>query len=473
MRKTIGAQKDNLVFQFLTESVLLSVLSFVLGIVLASLLLPWFNIVSEKNIEFPWLSPVFFPIAIGVALLIGLFAGLYPAFYLSSFKPARVLKGNLASGSKNRRLRSGLVVFQFAISIVLIIGTLIIYKQTDYILNKELGYNKEQVLVVQGAGALGDKVQSFKKQLLDLPSVSKVSIGDYLPVAGTKRNGNTFKNIDDPVEDTGVPGQIWRVDHDYLQTLGLEIVNGRDFAINRPSDSIDAAIINEKMAQELGMENPIGKRIDNGDQFVVIGVVKDFHYSSLRENIRPLALVIGSSPGLISVKISTSELNQTIASISEIWDRNVSNQTFNYTFLDDDFAQMHSDVQRMGNIFNGFAVFAILVACLGLFALSAFMVEQRKKEISIRMVLGAPFKSIYQLLTIDFIQLVLIAFVIAVPIGWYSMQRWLEDFAYKIPLDWSLFLMAGIIAVFVALLTISYQSVSAALMQPLKSLRTE
>ncbi|TAI47658.1 ABC transporter permease [Flagellimonas allohymeniacidonis] len=473
LRKTIGAFRKNLVFQFLTESILLSFISFVLGILLAWAILPWFNTIALKSIGIPWSSPLFYLIALVTALLIGIVAGLYPAFYLSSFKPAKVLKGSLTTGSKNKNLRGGLVVFQFAISIILIIGTLIIYKQMDYILNKELGYNKEQVLVVQGAGVLGDKVDSFKKQLLELPMVSNVSVSDYLPVEGTKRNGNTFKKIDDPTEAVGVPGQVWAIDHDYVKTLGLEITLGRDFSIDRPSDATDAVLINQKMALELELENPIGKRITNGDDWVVVGVVKDFHFASLRDNIAPLALVISNSPDMISVRIGTSDLNESIAAISEIWGRNVGNQAFNYTFLDDDFAKMHDDVRRMGNIFNGFALFAILVACLGLFALSAFMVEQRQKEISIRLVLGAPFKSIYKLLTVDFLRLILIAVVIAIPVGWFAMQRWLEDFAYRISLDWTIFLLAGAIALAVALVTISYQSVSAALIQPLKSLRNE
>ncbi len=228
------------------------------------------------------------------------------------------------------------------------------------------------------------------------------------------------------------------------------------------------------MAQELGLTNPLGKELDNnGQTWTVIGVVDDFHFKSLKEDISSLSLVIGRDTGAVSVKLEKGNVSDALASIGAVWNKNVPNQAINYTFLDQEFTQMHEDVQRMGRIFNSFALFAIFVACLGLFALSAFMVEQRKKEISIRIVLGAPFKSIYQLLTLDFMKLILISIAIAIPVGWYMMNRWLVDFAYRISIGWEIFLAAGLIALVIATLTISYQSIAAALMQPLKSLRTE
>jgi len=474
LRKTVGAFKSNLVAQFLTESVLFSVISFLLGVVTAWLLLPVFNSIAEKSIAIPWTAVWFLPVMLFSALIVGIIAGLYPAFYLSAFRPVNVLKGKISAGGKSGRLRRGLVVFQFATSVILIIGTLIIHKQMDFILEKELGYNKDQVVILEGANVLGNKAENFKNQLLQLPQVQNVSQGNYLPVVGSKRNQTTFKSMDGPRENRGVLSQTWRIDYDYIKTLGMQIVEGRDFSREFASDSVNSIIINRKMASDLGLDEPVGKQLDNNyQQWTIVGVVGDFHFKSLKENITPLAFTLGNEIGTVAVKIRSGNIERSLASIAAIWDRNVPDQALSYTFLDQKFAQMHEDVQRMGKIFNGFALFAIFVACLGLFALSAFMVEQRKKEISIRIVLGAPFKSIYKLLTLDFMKLILVSIAIAVPIGWYMMNRWLEDFAYRISIGWETFLAAGVIAMVIAILTISYQSIGAALTQPLKSLRTE
>jgi len=474
LRKTIGAYKSNLVVQFMTESILFSFVSFILGVLLAWTLLPTFNVIASKTIEIPWNAWWFAPIIVIAALLVGALAGLYPAFYLSAFKPVNVLKGSLSIGSKSGKLRSGLVIFQFTTSVILIIATLIIYQQMDFILQKELGYDKEQVVILEGTGVLENKAENFKEQLLQLPQVKAASISNYLPVDGGSRNGNTFRREDEGNEGRGIPAQIWRVDHDYIKTLGITLHAGRDFSKQVASDSLNSIIINSHMQRELGLENAIGKEINNnGQMFKIIGVIDDFHFKSLKEDITSLSLVIGKNLGSISLKLEKGNVNQALESIQALWNKNVPNQSINYNFLDQEFMRMHDDVERMGKIFNSFALFAILVACLGLFALSAFMVEQRKKEISIRLVLGAPFKSIYQLLTLDFMKLILVSIIIAVPIGWYMMTRWLEDFAYRITIGWDIFVVAGFIALTIAVLTISYQSVGAALIQPLKSLRKE
>ena len=474
LRKTVGAFKSNLVAQFLTESVLFSVLSFILGVLIAWFLLPTFNAVAEKAIEMPWMAWPFISVLLGSAIGIGIIAGLYPAFYLSAFRPVNVLKGSLTTGAKSGKLRSGLVVFQFATSVILIIGTLIIYEQMHFILEKDLGYDKEQVLILEGANVLGSKAESFKEQLVQLPQVNQISQSNYLPVDGMKRNQTTFTNVGEGSENIGVLSQTWHVDYDYIETLGMQLKEGRDFSKEFALDSVNSIIINQKMAHDLGLKEPIGKQIDNNYQhWNIVGIVEDFHFTSLKEDISPVALTIGNEIATIAIKVRSENSTEAIASIAAIWNHNVPNQALSYTFLDQKFTQMHADVQRIGKIFNGFAFFAIFVACLGLFALSAFMVEQRKKEISIRIVLGAPFQNIYQLLTWDFLKLILLAIVIAMPIGWYMMNRWLEDFAYRIDIGWQVFIGAGAIAVVIALFTISYQSVSAALIQPLKSLRTE
>ena len=474
LRKTVGAFKRNLVAQFLTESVVFSLISFVLGILLAWALLPSFNAIATKTIAMPWSAWWFLPIIFISSVMVGVVAGLYPAFYLSSFRPVNVLKGKLSVGSKSGKLRSGLVIFQFTTSVILIIGTLIIYRQMDFILKKELGYDKEQVVVLEGTGVLGNRSDMFKEQLLQLPQVKEVTATNYLPIDGGSRNGNTFRRADEGNEGRGIPAQIWRVDYDYIKTLGIELKEGRNFSKEFASDSVNSIIINSEMVQELGLTDPLGKELDNNGQiWTVVGVVNDFHFKSLKEDISSLSLVIGKDIGAVSVKLEKGNINEALASITSIWNKNVPNQSINYSFLDQEFTRMHADVQRMGKIFNSFALFAIFVACLGLFALSAFMVEQRKKEISIRLVLGAPFKSIYQLLTLDFMKLILISIAIAIPIGWYAMSRWLEDFAYRITIGWETFLTAGGIALVIAILTISYQSIGAALIKPLKSLRSE
>ncbi|MAU71503.1 MAG: hypothetical protein CML04_05340 [Pseudozobellia sp.] len=472
LRKTVGAYKSSLVNQFLTESVVFSFISFVIGVLLAWLLLPTFGSMAAKSITMPWAEWWFLPTLLLAALIVGIFAGLYPAMYLSAFKPANVLKGNLSIGSKSGSLRSGLVVFQFTTSVILIIGTLIIYKQMNFILDKKLGYDREQVLVVQGANVLSQNAQSFKERLLALAEVKNVAISDYLPVEGTKRNGNSFKKVGEGMQDGTVPAQIWRVDYDYINTLGLQVANGRAFSKEFASDS-SAIVINQAMAKQLAYENPIGKQINNGQAWTIIGVLDDFHFRNLKEDIAPLSLVIGNSPSIISVKLSAASSRSAIDNIEQIWQEYVPQQTFEYTFLDQEFAEMHDDVQRMGQIFNSFALFAILVACLGLFALSAFLVEQRKKEISIRLVLGAPFKSIYRLLTMDYMKLIMVSIIIATPIAWYMMNRWLEDFAYRIEISWQVFFWAGILALLVALATVSYQAIKSALVNPANSLRSE
>ncbi|UWX54665.1 ABC transporter permease [Maribacter litopenaei] len=317
LRKTVGAFKGNLVSQFLTESVIYSLISFVIGVLLTWLLMPSFNSIANKDIVMPWSVWWFIPIIFISALIIGLFAGLYPAFYLSAFKPVNVLKGNLSIGSKSGSLRSGLVVFQFTTSVVLIIGTLIIYKQMNFILDKKLGFDKEQVLVVQGANLLEDRALTFKERLQNLPEVTDVTISDYLPLEGTKRNGNSFRKTGSGSEDRAVPAQIWRVDYDYIKTLGLNVSQGRGFSKDFVSDS-SAIVINAKMANQLGFENPLGKKISNSQEWTIIGVLEDFHFKNLKEDIDPLALVIGNAPSMISVKLANGINYDAIDTIEKI-----------------------------------------------------------------------------------------------------------------------------------------------------------
>ncbi|MEO7990138.1 MAG: ABC transporter permease [Chryseolinea sp.] len=472
LRKTVGSYRSNIINQFLTESLVFSFLSFAIGLVLAWLLLPFFNVLSAKSLIFPWQEWELYPILVIALIAVGILAGLYPAFYLSAFKPVNVLKGNVSRGSKNATTRSMLVVFQFTTSITLIIATFIIYRQVEYILNKKVGFDKEQVLLIQGTSTLDKQIKTFKNELTKLSAVKSVTISDYLPIKGTKRNGNSFFKEGRSKTDQSVGTQVWRVDHDYIKTMGMKLIEGRNFSEDMRTDSA-SIIINRAMAKELELTDPVGQRIMNWQVYNVIGVVEDFHFESLREEIGPLALILGDDSNIISVKISSTDMSSVISSVEAIWKKFSPNQPIRYSFLDESYAHMYDDVQRMGRIFISAAVLAIIVACLGLFALSAFMVEQRSKEISIRLVLGASLKSIFSLLTINFLKLVLISIVIAAPVAWYMMHKWLQDFTYRTEITWDVFVLAGAIGVLIAVLTISYQSIKAGLIKPAENLKMD
>lgn len=475
LRKVVGSYRSSLINQFLTESLVYSLVSFALGILTAWLLLPYFNTLASKSLVMPWAEWWFVPIILIAALIVGTLAGLYPAFYLSAFRPVQVLKGAISTGSKSHLLRNSLVVFQFTASVILVISTIVIFNQTHFILNRKVGFDKDQVMVLQGTNTLGDKsIKSFKNDLAKIASVKSVSISDYLPVSGTKRNGNTFFKEGRQRLDAGVGGEYWQIDDTYLKTLGMKIVEGRNFSYDRADDTAGRTIIiNQTLAKRLNLKKPIGARITNGGLFTVVGVVQDFNFESMRGDIEPLALHFGLSPSIVTVKFRGADVQNTITNVSALWKQYSPDQPIRYTFLDEEFANMYKDVQRIGSIFTSFAVLAIIIACLGLFALSAFMAEQRSKEIGVRKVLGATVGNITALLSVDFIKLVLIAIAIASPIAWYGMHKWLQDFAYQVPLSWWIFALSGFMAIAIALFTVSFQSVKAALMNPVKSLRSE
>lgn len=473
VRKVVGSSKGHLIGQFLTESILISLISFTLGLLISWTMMPIFRDMSGKELILPFTSSAFLPTVFVAAILVGILAGLYPSFYLSRFRPVAVLKGKLSSGSKSSSLRSSLVVFQFTISTILIIGTLIVNQQMDFVLNSKIGFEKDQVIQLYGTNMLGDRISTFKDELKNMPGVKNVSISDYLPIENTKRNGNSFVNEGRDNIDETIPGQAWVIDEDYLATLGMKLVAGRNFSKERSTDD-RSVIINQTLAKKLLLVEPLGKRISRyGTLYEVIGVVEDFNFNSMKQQVEPLCFFRGISPSIISIKANTGDIAALLNGIEQKWNMFSPNMAVRYSFMNDSFAKMYDNVSRIRTIFLSFSILAILVACLGLFALSAFMVEQRKKEISIRMVLGASFKSIYSLLSVNFLKLVGVAIIIAIPVGWYVMSLWLEDFAYRISLDWTMFVIAGIIALIIAIFTISYQSISAALIQPLKSLRTE
>lgn len=472
LRKVVGSMRSLVIRQFLTESTIYSLISFVLALLLVWMAMPLFNTIAGLTLIIPWTEWWFLPVLFVAALFIGLIAGIYPSFYLSAFKPIDVLKGSVSRGMKGSKLRAAMVVFQFTTSIILIIGTFVIYRQMNFVLNSKLGFDKEQVILIQGANTLEKRQTEFKDEVMKLAGVDHATLSAYFPVAYGKRDQNGFWQDGRSKIDMGIGAQRWYVDEDYISTLGIKLVEGRNFNPEIKSDS-QAIIINKKMAKELNLTNPVGSKIMNWQTWNVIGVVEDFHFESMKGDIGSLALVYGKWGNIVAVKVSSDDMPAMISSLTTIWDKFMPNQPFRYTFLDDSYAQLYEDVQRMGYIFGSFAILAIIVACLGLFALSAFMVEQRNKEISIRLVMGASVQNIFRLLTQNFVGLVLISFTLAAPLGWYMMNKWLQDYKYKTEISWDVFVLSAVIAVSIALLTVSYQSVRAALANPAKSLRSE
>lgn len=488
VRKVLGSFRSHLIKQFLTETVLLCLVAFIIAIALASMALPFFNDLSGKAMEIPLQSPWFYGIIFICVLFIGFLAGLYPAFFLSAFKPINVLKGKLALGTGSSMIRSGLVVFQFFISILLIIATATVYQQLNFIQNKKLGFAKEQVLVINDAYMLDKNIQAFKEELTQLPQITSASISGFLPVHGYNRSDMSFwQDGQEPSQDNMVNMQIWKVDESYIQTLGMELVDGRDFNKNLVSDS-NAIILNEAAFKAYGFNEvdddhsvltfafdnktgSVNKKVF--EKYRIVGVVKDFHFESMKENIGPVGMALGRNNGAITVKFNTEDIQSVLASTESTWKKFLPELPFNYSFLDSDFSTMYRAEKRLANIFTIFSGLAVLIGCLGLFALAAFMAEQRTKEIGIRKVLGASVGGIVFMLSREFSKLIIIAFVIAAPLAWWASTQWLSNYSYRVEIGIGLYLFAGLMAFVIAWLTVGYQSIKAARSNPVDSLRSE
>lgn len=479
IRKVLGSEKTALIRQFLTESTLLSYLAIFLAFLATALLLPLFNDISGKQFELPDLfNPFFIVLLFLLPLVVGLLAGIYPAFFLSSFQPLQVLKSKFSTGHNKGGLRSTLVVVQFVTSIVLIIGTLVIYRQLNYIQTRNIGFNKDQLLVINNTFALDNQKEGFRNEILKLSGVIGSTNSGFLPVSASSRNDRTFSTQAAMTSSSGLNTQIWGVDENYIPLLGMEMKYGRNFSKEFGTDS-SGIIINETIAALMGIENPVGQKLYSGNNggmttpYTIIGVVKNFHFESLKQQIGPVAFWLKPADYSMAFKVNAKNINPLLASIEQTWNKMAPDMPFEYSFLDESFARMYESEQRVGQLAISFAVLTILIACLGLFGLAAFMAEQRNKEIGVRKVLGASVQHIMGLLTRDFIKLVGIAAVIAFPIAWYAMHKWLENFAFKTSIGWWIFFVAGGIAILIALITVGGQALKAAITNPIKSLRSE
>lgn len=485
MRKVMGSLRNQLITQFLLEAILLAVLSTLLAVVATYLLLPGFNNLVEKQLHFAIGADVILGL-IGFAMLVGVLAGLYPAFVLSSFNPVDVMKGSFSRSSSGSMLRNGLVVFQFMISVFLIVATLLVGRQMDFMMNKDLGFDKESVIMVERAFTLDQNAETFIEKVRQMPEV--------VSAAGTSaRVGNrddVFGQMFQPAGSNEVlTVKSMVMDDDFASTIGFELKEGRFFS-KETSDSV-SVLLNETAVKTIGLKDPIGQRLSNSDLFrgdsarqkerlfTVIGVVKNFHFQSLRDEITPLVMfsneVFGQRANTNFVAIRTKKgMNQeAIGKIEVLWKELAPSRPFKYEFLEDNLNQGYAQERQSGKIFRVFSGLAIIIACVGLFGLSAYTAGQRTKEIGIRKVMGASVPGVVLLLSKDFTKLVLIALVLAIPVAWYLMNSWLSGFAYRIPIGVDAFVIAGLLAIAIALLTVSYQSIKAAIVNPVNSLRRE
>jgi len=474
VRKVVGAMRSSLVQQFMGESLLISLLAAVLAIGIAVIVLPTLNEIFRKELHIDWANPLLWGSVLGLVAVTGLVAGSYPAFFLSSMKPVRVLKGAVESAKSSAgTLRKSLVIFQFSLSILLIIGMLVVGQQMEYIRTKHLGLDRENILYVSIEGDLKPKLETFRQELLRSNAISAVTATGELPInIGSNASGQLQWPGKDPKQVETISNMM--VGYDFIKTMNVKLAAGRDFRIGSPADSSNY-IINEAAAKMMKLPNAVGQpvtyKFGKGE---IIGVMKDFHLSSLHTPVQPLIFMLKPEwTNYLLVKTKPGQTAEVIRTLEQTTRRLNPNYPFNYHFLDEDYENLYRSELLVNAVVNYFGVLAILISCLGLFGLATFTAERRTKEIGVRKVLGASVASIVALLSKDFLKLVFVALVIAAPLAWYALHRWLQNFAYKIELQWWMFLLAGGLAVLIALLTVSFQSIKAALTDPIKSLRSE
>ncbi len=488
IRKVVGAARESLIRQFLTESVLTVFLASILAIGLAVIILPAFNHFTQKELSiFSTNSQLVWIMIAGVTLLIGIIAGLYPAFYLSGFRPAFILKGLNTSGKSTITLRKALVVLQFVISVILIIGSLIINRQLNFMQSAKLGFNKEQVVVINNLQR-SPNTEAFKNALIQIPGVKKVAAADGM--IGGQNWTNSFRLRG---SDNGQLVNFLSIGNDFLEVLGFSLKEGRGFSSQFPADTlsngipgapdqvIGSVILNEKAVKDLGVPSPsLGQQLvwstdaDTTYYVNIVGVVKDFHFTSLRNEIKPFAFVKSNNRvNSLALKIDPNNMQSTLENVQSKWQGMFADRPFDYYFLDESIGKLYGSEKNFKDLFFYFTIIALIIACLGLFGLAAFTAEQRTKEIGIRKVLGASVSNVVAMLSKDFLILVCIASLIAFPIVWFIMNKWLQNFTYRINISWWVFAIGGMSAIIIALLTVSFQAIKAAIANPVKSLRTE
>jgi putative ABC transport system permease protein len=482
IRKTVGSQKGQLIVQFLSESALLNGVALLVALLIVLIALPGFNRLSGQDLSFALFKKLDFWFSLVALFTIGTFlSGIYPAFVLSGFKPIEVLKGKMTATSRGSLLRKGLVVFQFAASLFLLIGTVAVYHQIQYMRKQSLGINIDQTLVVKPPTVLTDStyvrdMTALKQSLDEQTSVKGVTISTTIPGQPVDWNAGGIKLVGTD-ESAQKQYRVIGMDYDYMKLYGIKLLTGRTFSRDFGADE-HAVLFNKKAFEQLGLDKPeeaIGKKIDFwGEQYTIIGITENFHQQSLRESIEPLIFrLIPAVRGYLSVKTTAANAPKTIASVKTDWNKFFPGNTFEYFFLDDHFDQQYQADQKFGQVFGLFTSLAILVACLGLFGLASFTTIQRTKEIGIRKVLGASVFQILKLLYREFALLLVIAFVLAVPIAWYVISNWLQGYAYRTDIHWFYFVLPFFTIISIALLTVSFQSLKAAIANPIKSLRTE
>jgi len=480
IRKVLGSMRGGLISQFLLESVLISLISLLLALGLAALLLPVFNGLSGKEMGIgvfarPWMLPAI----LGLVVVVGMLAGSYPAFFLSAFQPVNVLKGKVSGGMRTGWLRNTLVVFQFIISIFLLVGTAVVYRQLKYIQSRDLGFNRDQVMMVNNAYVLGNQARAFEQEIKGMTGVEGATMTGFVPTGGDGNNDAIFLSPDLDVKKS-ISTQVWPVDDQYIPVLRMQILSGRNFSKDFLTDST-AVVVNEAAVGLMHGEKPIGAKLyEIGDlktkkakEYHIIGVVRNFNFNTLRQVVTPMMLYLGWDEGRISLRIHGADAHQLAGQIETLWRKMAPSQPFSYTFMDEEFNNLYLTEQRQGSIALSFSLLAIFIACLGLFGLTAYAAEQRTREIGIRKVMGATVGGIITLLSRDFLLLVLIAMLFAFPLSWWAMHHWLMDFAYRITIGWEVFAVAALLAIAIAVLTVSFQAVRAALANPVRSLRSE
>ncbi len=480
IRKVVGSHRFQLISQFILESLLLSIIAFILSLLLVLAILPFFNDLLDKEITMAFLfDPLIIAGLISIILFVGFLGGSYPAFYLSSFKPALVLKSKMTSRGGNAFLRKGLVILQFSISIIMLVCTWLVYDQLQYLAEKDLGFDKEHIIRMSlSTQEMQENYDALRAKLLDLPGVINVATASTSPGYGVGKNLINVEDQNGEMVERGI--DMYAVDYDYISTLGFHILEGRDFSRDFPSDTSTAVIVTEAMADRMGWDSALGKKFSfmGGDgqepePMLVVGVLQDYHHASLYNIIEPILLLPRENLRIMHIKIDGKSIKQELANIEKVWNEVQADQPFEYTFLDQEFQEQYHNDETRGQIFTVFAVLTMTLACLGLLGLASYTAEQRTKEISIRKVVGANIQSLIYLMSKEFISLIIISIIIGLPVAYYFMEKWLQNFAFAMDINWVSFLLVSVMALIITFGTVSYHTIRAALTNPVDALKEE